>query len=178
MKDPVADSHDKKVLDSYKKRKHLAVKSIKSYKVTKASNFATERIKMETELTSEMMRSGAWKNQAFKKYNFNAAGVPLSGGHLHPLLLVREQFKEIFLEMGFSEMPTDRFVESSFWNFDSLFQPQSHPARDAHDTFFLKKPINCNSMGTPAYKDEVKKIHSKGGFGSKGYETEWKEEEA
>ena len=34
-------------------------------------------------------------------------------------------------------MPTNRFVESSFWNFDSLFQPQSHPARDAHDTFFV-----------------------------------------
>lgn len=34
-------------------------------------------------------------------------------------------------------MPTNRYVESSFWNFDSLFQPQSHPARDAHDTFFL-----------------------------------------
>ena len=26
---------------------------------------------------------------------------------------------------------------SSFWNFDALFQPQQHPARDAHDTFFL-----------------------------------------
>ena len=25
------------------------------------------------------------------------------------------------LEMGFNEMPTDRFVESSFWNFDALF---------------------------------------------------------
>lgn len=178
LNDPSADSHDKKTLDAYKKRKHLNVKSIKCYKVTKGQNFATERVKLETELTAEMMRTGAWKDQGFKKYNFAAAGVPLSGGHLHPLLLVREQFKEIFLEMGFSEMPTDRYVESSFWNFDSLFQPQSHPARDAHDTFFLKKPVNCQSMGTPAYKDEVKKIHSVGGYGSKGYEYEWKEEEA
>ena len=38
-------------------------------------------------------------------------------------------------------MPTNRFVESSFWNFDALFQPQQHPARDAHDTFFLKGKI-------------------------------------
>lgn len=35
-------------------------------------------------------------------------------------------------------MPTDNFVESSFWNFDALFQPQQHPARDQHDTFFLQ----------------------------------------
>lgn len=34
-------------------------------------------------------------------------------------------------------MPTNRWVESSFWNFDALFQPQQHPARDAHDTFFV-----------------------------------------
>ena len=38
---------------------------------------------------------------------------------------------------SFSEMPTNNFVESSFWNFDALFQPQQHPARDAHDTFFI-----------------------------------------
>lgn len=35
-------------------------------------------------------------------------------------------------------MPTDNFIESSFWNFDALFQPQQHPARDQHDTFFLR----------------------------------------
>jgi len=43
-------------------------------------------------------------------------------------------------------MPTNNFVESSFWNFDALFQPQQHPARDAHDTFFVsgKCPILRN----------------------------------
>jgi phenylalanyl-tRNA synthetase alpha chain len=38
---------------------------------------------------------------------------------------------------SFTEMATNNYVESSFWNFDALFQPQQHPARDAHDTFFL-----------------------------------------
>lgn len=88
-------------------------------------------------------------------------GAPVAGGYLHPLLKVpppppfpppphflcpealaavaqvRTQFKKIFTQMGFEEMPTNNFVESSFWNFDALFQPQQHPARDAHDTFFL-----------------------------------------
>eukprot|EP00959_Pyramimonas_sp_CCMP1952_P261961 5477808-Pyramimonas_sp.AAC.1 len=50
---------------------------------------------------------------------------------------VRKEFREIFVSMGFEEMPTNNFVESSFWNFDALFQPQQHPARDAHDTFFM-----------------------------------------
>ena len=43
----------------------------------------------------------------------------------------------IVFSRRFTEMPTNNFVESSFWNFDSLFQPQQHPARDAHDTFFM-----------------------------------------
>jgi phenylalanyl-tRNA synthetase alpha chain len=53
----------------------------------------------------------------------------VGGGYFHPLLKVRTEFRRIFLEMGFEEMPTNKWVESSFWNFDSLFQPQSHPAR-------------------------------------------------
>jgi phenylalanyl-tRNA synthetase alpha subunit len=57
--------------------------------------------------------------------------------HPHPCVQVRTQFRKIFTCMGFEEMPTNNYVESSFWNFDALFQPQQHPARDAHDTFFL-----------------------------------------
>ena len=70
-----------------------------------------------------MLITGDWKNKQFKKYNFNAEAPMGHGGHCHPLMQVREQFKEIFLGMGFEEMPTNRFVESSFWNFDTLFQP-------------------------------------------------------
>lgn len=38
----------------------------------------------------------------------------------------------------FTEMPTSRFVESAFWNFDSMFVPQQHPAREVQDTFYVK----------------------------------------
>lgn len=69
-------------------------------------------------------------------------------------------------------MPTNRYVESSFWNFDSLFQPQSHPARDMHDTFFIKNPAKALSF-PPEYMEKVKKIHTEGGFGSIGYNYDW-----
>ncbi len=81
---------------------------------------------------------GTWTGRNLKPYNFNALGKPMATGALHPLMKMREEMRRILLDMGFEEMPTNRFVESSFWNFDSLFQPQQHPARDAHDTFFLK----------------------------------------
>ena len=74
-------------------------------------------------------------------------------------------------------MPTNKFVESSFWNFDTLFQPQQHPARDMHDTFFLKDPATDNSFPRD-YAERVRKIHSNGGYGSIGYGYDWKYEEA
>jgi phenylalanyl-tRNA synthetase alpha chain len=50
------------------------------------------------------------------------------GGNFHPLLKVRAEFRRILMEMGFEEMPTSKWVESSFWNFDALFQPQVESA--------------------------------------------------
>ena len=54
---------------------------------------------------------------------------------------------------SFCEMPTNNYVESSFWNFDALFQPQQHPARDAHDTFFVARTLflaqRPNSLPSP-----------------------------
>lgn len=64
---------------------------------------------------------------------------------------VRTQFRKIFTQMGFSEMPTNNYVESSFWNFDALFQPQQHPARDAHDTFFLTKVFHFFYYGLSSH---------------------------
>ncbi|KHJ40851.1 phenylalanine--tRNA ligase, alpha subunit [Trichuris suis] len=119
----------------------------------------------------------AWKKKRFKPYNFKARGVPPTKGYLHPLLEVRAEFRQIFLEMGFSEMPTNNYVESSFWNFDALFQPQQHPARDAQDTFFVSDPELETDLPED-YVQRVKMVHSVGGYGSKGYQYDWKLEEA
>lgn len=98
-----------------------------------------------------------------------ALGLPPASGHLHPLLKVRTQFRKIFTQMGFTEMPTANYVESSFWNFDALFQPQQHPARDAHDTFFLSEPAATPAARVPQdYLGRVKAVHESGGFGSVG----------
>ena len=40
---------------------------------------------------------------------------------------VKTEIRQILLLMGFQEMKTNQFVESSFWNFDVLYQPQQHP---------------------------------------------------
>eukprot|EP01018_Ginkgo_biloba_P025294 Gb_38998 [translate_table: standard] len=164
-------------IDALKKRKLITLQTWKGYSLRKGPNYAPKRMKAATDLTREQLQKGTWQELEFKEYNFNALGQPTEGGHLHPLLKVRAQFREIFLEMGFEEMPTNNFVESSFWNFDVLFQPQQHPARDSHDTFFMKVPAVTRTLPED-YLQRVKNVHESGGYGSRGYGYDWKREEA
>ncbi|KAL0334733.1 UNVERIFIED_CONTAM: Phenylalanine--tRNA ligase alpha subunit, cytoplasmic [Sesamum radiatum] len=178
-------------IDALKRRKLISSQMWKGYSVKKGPKYAPKRKKVATDLTRENLQRGDWKELEFKEYNFLAKGQPTEGGCLHPLLkawllwsfvsytyvAVRRQIQMIFLQMGFEEMPTNNFVESSFWNFDALFQPQQHPARDSHDTFFLKEPSTTRRLPED-YVERVKRVHESGGYGSRGYGYEWKREEA
>ncbi|XP_022747034.1 phenylalanine--tRNA ligase alpha subunit, cytoplasmic isoform X2 [Durio zibethinus] len=168
---------DKDDINSLKARKLIVAQTWKGYSVRKGPNYASKRKKVATDLTRENLQRGDWKELEFKEYNFNAKGPLADAGHLHPLLKVKQQLKNIFLQMGFEEMPTNNFVESSFWNFDALFQPQQHPARDSHDTFFLEAPSTTRQLPED-YVELVKRVHESGGYGSRGYMYDWKREEA
>ncbi|XP_053693925.1 phenylalanine--tRNA ligase alpha subunit [Sabethes cyaneus] len=172
-----ADDVPDNIKNEYKKRKILIESVTKSFVLSKGPEFSTSLKKLETDLTVEMLASGIWKDLKFKPYNFDALGVPPERGQLHPLMKVRSEFRQIFLEMGFSEMPTNNFVESSFWNFDALYVPQQHPARDQQDTFFVSHPQLSNKFPV-SLLDAVKDSHEKGTDGSIGYRYNWKLEEA
>ena len=171
------ESLDAKVVTALKRRKLVSLITRKSLQVGRGKAYAPTRVKKAADLTKEMLDSGSWQTTAFKPYNFLTLGEKVQGGYLHPLLKVRAEFRKILMQMGFHEMPTNKWVESSFWNFDSLFQPQSHPARDAHDTFFIKDPASTVSVPTDYY-ERVKTMHESGGSGSIGYRYDFKREEA
>lgn len=61
---------------------------------------------------------------------------PLAGG-IHPLSRTMEEIAAIFADMGFSiaEGPD---IETDFYNFTALNIPPEHPARQEHDTFYLR----------------------------------------
>ncbi|XP_040376369.1 phenylalanine--tRNA ligase alpha subunit, cytoplasmic [Oryza brachyantha] len=166
-----------KMIDDLKRRKLITKEKSIWYALKKGPQFVAKRKKLATDVTQEHLRSGDWKDLEFKEYNFGAQGQPIAIGYVQPLLEVREEIQNIFLQMGFSEMPTNNFVESSFWNFDALFQPQQHPARDSHDTFFLEAPAATKQLPED-YLEKVKEVHQCGGYGSKGYGYDWKRDEA
>ncbi|KAJ2551234.1 Phenylalanyl-tRNA synthetase, beta subunit, cytoplasmic [Coemansia sp. RSA 1933] len=166
----------KDVLKDLKRRSLIKSTKFQSYAVSKGQNFSTDLKKQPTDLTAEMLQNGHWKDAEFKKFNFNSMGINPEGGNLHPIMKVREEFRQIFFQMGFEEMATNDFIESAFWNFDVLYVPQQHPARDLQDTFFIKDPARSKSL--PGFWQTVKDAHEKGGYGSIGYRYPWSEDDA
>jgi phenylalanyl-tRNA synthetase alpha chain len=87
-------------------------------------------------ITSEILNTGKWKNERFAEIDVTSPVRTYSIGRTHPLTEVINEIREIFVSMGFSEIEGST-IQSCFWNFDVLFTPQDHPARDMQDTFYL-----------------------------------------
>ena len=77
----------------------------------------------------------------------------------HPLKDTIDEIREIFVTLGFSEIIGD-MSQSSFWNFDALFTPQDHPARELQDTFYLDG-ISAKKIATPEQIKKVSESHKK-----------------
>ena len=167
---------NKKEIDTLKRRTFVTMSSKTFFSVEKAEKFALELPKIAADFTAELFASGEWETTQMKPFNLDALGANASRGHLHPLQKVRAEYRQIFLEMGFQEMTTNRYVENSFWNFDTLFQPQQHPARDAHDTFFVSNPATTEGLPED-YVERVKEMHEKGDGESIGWRYDWSVEE-
>lgn len=57
-------------------------------------------------------------------------------GHKHPLSIVLDEVKEIFIGMGFNIVDGPE-IEKDYYNFEALNMPKKHPARDTQDTFYI-----------------------------------------
>ena len=89
------------------------------------------------------------------------ADVPhVHAARIHPLKDTINEIRETFVHLGFTEI-LGNLSQSSFWNFDALFTPQDHPARELQDTFYLKG-LNAKQLATPTQIKNVSNAHKKG----------------
>lgn len=79
---------------------------------------------------------------------------------IHPLKETINEIREIFVSLGFSEV-LGNLAQPSFWNFDALFTPQDHPAREMQDTFYLKD-MKASKFATSTQINQVSRSHKKG----------------
>ncbi|MFQ6135723.1 MAG: phenylalanine--tRNA ligase subunit alpha [Candidatus Hydrothermarchaeales archaeon] len=127
-----------------------------------------------TQLTHELLKSGEWRDASFRPYDIADMAPEALPAKLHPLRIMMDEIREIFLQMGFTEI-SGPMVESSFWNFDALFVPQDHPAREMQDTFYLEKPKGAKLPEQKVIK-AIARAHEDGGVtDSVGWGYKWDE---
>ncbi len=69
-------------------------------------------------------------------------------GKKHPLTLVLDELKDIFIGMGF-EIAEGPEIELDYYNFEALNIPKNHPARDTQDTFYINDNIVLRTQTSP-----------------------------
>lgn len=98
--------------------------------------------KKANRLNSELQRIIEQKKKELSrqreiKLDKSLPGRDITHGTLHPLTITTRKIIDIFISMGFSVVRGPE-VETEYYNFTALNTPPEHPARDMHDTFYLK----------------------------------------
>ena len=145
----------------------------------------TVRAKLETAFDARreaLAEAELERRLAAEALDVTMPGRRVRGGHTHPMDIVIEELKDIFIGMGF-EVDDGPEVELSTYNFDRLNTDEGHPAREWTDTFYLDEesrtllrtqtsnmeprimetrslPIRAAVFGRCYRKDEVDATHS------------------
>jgi len=175
-------------IEQLKKRKAITVeeKTQRILQLTKEGKMAIEAGAAEltvgakeiTQLTSELIIKGAWRNARFQKYNIQAPVASTWIGKKHPYLSFLDEVREKLVTLGFQEM-TGTAVELSFFNFDALYTPQDHPAREVDGIYYVKNPQYGDTTNYTETVKRVKETHENGDqTGSSGWQYKYSEQEA
>lgn len=108
-------------------------------------NFINERI---SEKSEELKRLALQKRLEDEKIDVTIPGKCNSLGSRHPLAIVLDEIKEIFIGMGF-EIVEGPEIESDYYNFEALNIPKNHPARDTQDTFYIDENTLLRTQTSP-----------------------------
>jgi len=173
---------EKFALNELKKRKDIIKTSIEKAKKAELTELGKQILASNIEisdshdrLTSEMLRSGSWKQKKFREYDIKINVPKIYAAKKQPYRWFLDEVKKRFTSLGFEEM-SGPIVESEFWDMDALFMPQFHSARDIHAAFYVKDP-KFGKVDEKFLKN-VKQAHENGfNTGSKGWQYKFDEEQ-
>jgi phenylalanyl-tRNA synthetase alpha chain len=125
-----------------------------------------------TQLTPDLLRSGQWREAKFQRYDVTLPVPSIYPGKRHFVQQVIDYIRRIWLDLGFKEMKGP-ILDTCFWVFDALYQPQDHPARELADTFYMKVPRE-GGLPDAEIVEAVKATHENGWTtGSTGWRYSW-----
>jgi len=97
------------------------------------------KAKLEASLAEQRSRIDSRKLEASLRQEALDVTLPgrgLAVGGLHPVTRTMERIEMLFRSMGF-EVADGPEIETDYYNFTALNQPENHPARSMHDTFYV-----------------------------------------
>ena len=113
--------------------------------VNMAKSKLEERIKTKVDEIKEEELKKSLENE---KIDVTMPGKRINMGYKHPLSIVLDELKEIFMGMGYS-IADGPEVELDYYNFEALNLPKDHPARDAQDTFYISDNVLLRTQTSP-----------------------------
>src|SRR5688572_17057251 len=100
-------------------------------------NAAKERLETALQERREGIRQRQQEARlAGETLDVTLPGRGLAIGGLHPVTRTLERIEQLFRTMGFGVADGPE-IETDYYNFTALNQPENHPARSMHDTFYL-----------------------------------------
>ncbi len=113
------------------------------------ANEVRAKIEAEVAETEENIKKAELsKRLKDEKIDVTMPGKKSELGHKHPLNIVLDEVKDIFLGMGF-DIATGPEVEWDYYNFEALNIPKDHPARDTQDTFYITENMLLRTQTSP-----------------------------
>lgn len=100
------------------------------------------------ERTAQLKAAGSAARLATEAIDVTMPGARRHMGKKHPLSIVLDEVKDIFMGMGF-DIAQGPEVEFDYYNFEALNIPKDHPARDTQDTFYITDNIVLRTQTSP-----------------------------
>jgi phenylalanyl-tRNA synthetase alpha chain len=169
----------KEAAEQLKKRTLLTIepKTTRTLQITPRGKKAAVESKAApqeiTQLTPELIITGKWHTTKLQKYNIQAPVAKTWPGKKHPYLQFLDEVRAKLVNLGFQEM-TGTSVETSFFNFDALYTPQDHPARETSDIYYVEDPQYGDISQHATTVQHVAETHENGWkTGSTGWEYKY-----
>lgn len=108
-------------------------------------SFIEEKIEEKSGALRKALKDKKLKEE---KLDVTLPGKVQKLGSKHPLSVVLDEIKDIFVGMGF-EIVDGPEVETDYYNFEALNLPKDHPARDTQDTFYITDNILLRTQTSP-----------------------------
>jgi len=111
-------------------------------------------IGLKEKFLKDRLKEDLWEKE---RIDVTLPGRPFSIGQKHPLTMVMDEIKEIFIGLGF-QVAYGPDIETDYYNFEALNIPSDHPARDMQDSFYITEQYLLRTHTSPVQVRVMEKL--------------------